>query len=89
MAEQVQADTVYQHYKGSLYKVICIAQNANSDGRCDEPLVVYQNVKSNQWFVRSVTEFTAAVPSLNDSGLEELCPRFRLVASDAELSTQE
>ena len=46
--QEITVGKTYQHYKGNIYKII--AQGKHSE--TEEPMVVYQSVKSGEVWVR-------------------------------------
>ena len=56
-----EAGETYRHYKGQDYKIIAIALHADTQ----EQLVVYQSLKDNRAWVRSLADFTSV---LGDKG---------------------
>lgn len=62
---------IYKHYKGDIYKVIGIADNAtNVSNNVTEQFVVYAHTVNGRLFIRSKEEFIQDVQGQ---------PRFRLL----------
>lgn len=57
MEREVEINGTYRHFKGGLYKVICIALHTETN----ETLVVYKNIKSGVVFARSMQMFLSEV----------------------------
>lgn len=57
MKKQVKVNSLYKHFKGHIYKVIAFAKDSE-----DESLkVVYQNIDTNEIWVRDYDEFVSLV----------------------------
>lgn len=57
MEREVEINGTYRHFKGGLYKVICIALHTETN----ETLVVYKNIKSGVVFARNMQMFLSKV----------------------------
>lgn len=57
MEREVEINGTYRHFKGGLYKVICIALHTETN----ETLVVYKNIKSGVVFTRNMQMFLSKV----------------------------
>nr|DAZ52218.1 MAG TPA: Protein of unknown function (DUF1653) [Caudoviricetes sp.] len=57
MEREVEINGTYRHFKGGLYKVICIAIHTETN----ETLVVYKNIKSGVVFTRNIQMFLSKV----------------------------
>ena len=80
----VQANEIYRHFKGNLYKVICIAR----DSETLEDMVVYQALYGNyDIYVRPLDNFESKV-DINKYPEVSQSNRFELVSPVANLSTQ-
>lgn len=80
----VQANEIYRHFKGNLYKVICIAR----DSETLEDMVVYQALYGNyDIYVRSLDNFESKV-DINKYPEVSQSNRFELVSPVANLSPQ-
>ena len=80
----VQANEIYRHFKGNLYKVICIAR----DSETLEDMVVYQALYGNyDIYVRPLDNFESKV-DINKYPEVSQSNRFELVSPVANLSPQ-
>ena len=80
----VQANEIYRHFKGKLYKVICIAR----DSETLEDMVVYQALYGNyDIYVRPLDNFESKV-DINKYPEVSQSNRFELVSPVANLSPQ-
>ena len=80
----VQANEIYRHFKGNLYKVICIAR----DSETLEDMVVYQALYGNyDIYVRPLDNFESKV-DINKYPEVSQSTRFELVSPVANLSPQ-
>lgn len=57
MEREVEINGTYRHFKGGLYKVICIALHTETN----ETLVVYKNIKSGVIYTRNMQMFLSKV----------------------------
>lgn len=57
MEREVEINGTYRHFKGGLYKVICIAIHTETN----ETLVVYKNIKSGVIYTRNMQMFLSKV----------------------------
>lgn len=57
MTRKLNPNKLYRHFKGHVYKIVCVAKD------CDDlkELVVYQNVETNEVWVRNLEEFLSSV----------------------------
>lgn len=53
---------IYRHFKGHMYKVLCIGYDVDSPRNQElRKLVIYQNIESNEIWVRDYLEFLSKV----------------------------
>lgn len=52
----------YKHFKGHIYEVLLIANDADSEDENIEEMVVYQNVETKDIWVRNLKSFVSEVP---------------------------
>ncbi len=57
LARTIKINGVYKHFKGHVYKVVCIGKDADNL----EEKVVYQNVLNNEIWIRDKEEFLSLV----------------------------
>lgn len=57
MKRQVQINKTYRHFKGSLYKVVCLAKDCETL----KEVVVYKNTISDKTWVRDCEDFLSLV----------------------------
>lgn len=57
MTRKLNPNKLYRHFKGHVYKIVCLAKDSNDL----KELVVYQNVDDNQIWVRGLDEFLSPV----------------------------
>lgn len=61
---EIKVNDIYKHFKGHVYKVIAIgydSENYNEEDPSKSRLVVYQNVESNEVWVRPYDMFNSLV----------------------------
>ena len=61
---EIKVNNIYKHFKGHVYKVIAIgydSENYNEEDPSKSRLVVYQNVESNEVWVRPYYMFNSLV----------------------------
>lgn len=60
MNDSIPDDSLWRHYKGTLYKVLCLAQHTETG----ETLVIYRNISggNSQVWCRPATMFLEALP---------------------------
>ena len=61
---EVKVNDIYKHFKGHTYKVIAIgydSENYNEEDPSKSRLVVYQNVETDEVWVRSYDMFNSLV----------------------------
>lgn len=69
---------IYRHFKGHVYKVLCIGSDVDSPSK---KLVIYQNVDTNEIWVREYYNFLSKVDKVKyPNVLQEY--RFELVKHD-------
>lgn len=60
----------YQHYKGGIYIVLLVAQEANTG----QPIVIYMNEEHGTYYTRGLGDFVSDV-AVDTSSM----PRFKLI----------
>ena len=57
----IHVGKLYKHYKGNIYKILCIAKHSET---CED-MVVYQSVKNNDVWTRPLYMWNENIPNLN------------------------
>lgn len=57
MTRKLNPNKLYRHFKGHVYKIVCVAKD--SDDLRDK--VIYQNIQNNEIWVRDLEEFLSPV----------------------------
>ena len=58
---RISIGKIYKHFKGHIYKVIDIVNDADSVGSKIEKVVIYENVDDKQRWARKYNEFASLV----------------------------
>ncbi|MDD3392513.1 MAG: DUF1653 domain-containing protein [Bacilli bacterium] len=71
----------YRHFKGHVYKVLMIANDAESPNDDIKKLVIYQNIDNGEVWAREKGDFLSDVPKDKYPSIEQK-ERFRLLDND-------
>ena len=63
----IEVDKLYKHFKGHIYKIIAIAKHSETL----EELVVYQNIETNDVWVRPIEMFKELVDKEKYPNIEQ------------------
>ncbi len=74
LEREVKIGAIYKHFKGNIYKVLCIAK----DSETLEEKVVYNHVDNNEIWVRDKKEFLSEVDHNKYPNIEQKY-RFELI----------
>lgn len=58
---RIKIGSKYRHFKGHIYKVVDIVNDADSVGSKIEKVVIYENVETNERWARKYNEFASLV----------------------------
>ena len=53
MSEEIVVNGLYEHFKGGLYRVLCIGTDTETTRKC----VVYKNINNNFILIRPISMF--------------------------------
>lgn len=60
MDDEFKAGKLWKHYKGGLYQIVGVGTYESNM----EPVVIYQSMKNNRWWVRTRTNFTENIDGI-------------------------
>ena len=67
MERKINVGKIYRHFKGHLYKVVCIAKHTETM----EDMVVYENLETHEYWVRPYNMFNSLVDKDKYPGIKQ------------------